>query len=124
MVGGVYVKFYTLIKKSRILMYTYLLIPVLLTVAVLVKYRNRPDPKKVVDIDYFTNKVEPYSNFNPDLYKEFIHNLKLFNTTQVVDYLNNAVKNIRDFGLYTDAEDFEEVFIDEITKDLLKQIDA
>ena len=105
-------------------MYTYLLIPVFLTVAVLVKYRNRPDPKKVLDINYFTHKVEPYSDFNPELYKEFIHNLELFNTTQVVDYLNSAVKNIRDFGLYTDTEDFEEVFIDEITKDLLKQIDT
>lgn len=105
-------------------MYTYLLIPVFLTVAVLVKYRNRPDTKKVVDINYFTHKVEPYSDFNPELYKEFIHNLELFNTTQVVDYLNSAVKNIRDFGLYTDTEDFEEVFIDEITKDLLKQIDT
>ena len=106
-------------------MYTYLLIPVFLTVAVLVKYRNRspPDSKKV-DINYFTQKVEPYSDFNPELYKEFIHNLELFNTTQVIDYLNSAVKNIRDFGLYTDTEDFEEVFIDEITKDLLKQIDT
>ena len=109
-------------------MYTYLLIPIFLTVAVLVKYRNQtrppPDSKKVVDINYFTHKVEPYSDFNPELYKEFINNLELFNTTQVVDYFNSAVKNIQDFGLYTDNEDFEEVFIDEITKDLLKQIDT
>ena len=42
---------------------------------------------------------------------------------KVVDYLNNAVKNIRDFSLYTNSEDFEEVFIDDITKELLKQND-
>lgn len=103
-------------------MYSYLLIPVLLIAVVLFKYKKPPTaPLKKFDVQYYIKKVEPYSNFNPELFKEFINNLELFDTTKGVDYLNNAVKNIRDFSLYTDSEDFEEIFIDDVTKELLKQ---
>ena len=111
-------------------MYSYLLIPVVLIAVVLFKYKKPLPPsapatlkKTKFNVQYYIKKVEPYSDFNPELFKEFINNLELFDTTKVVDYLNNAVKNIRDFSLYTNSEDFEEVFIDDITKELLKQND-
>ena len=109
-------------------MYSYLLIPFVLISAVVFKYKNPIPPiahlkKTKFDVQYYIKKVEPYSDFNPELFKEFINNLELFDTTKVIDYLNSAVKNIRDFSLYTNSEDFEEVFIDDITKELLKQND-
>ena len=106
-------------------MYSYLLIPVVLIGVVLFKYKIPPTqpPLKKFNVQYYIKKVEPYSDFNPELFKEFINNLELFDTTKVVDYFNSAVKNIRDFSLYTNSEDFEEVFIDDITKELLKQND-
>ena len=102
-------------------MYTYFLIPALLAVALVIKYhkKNEPTPEQL-DVQSCIKKAELYSNFNPELFKEFVNNLKLFDTTKGVDYLKNAVKNINDFSLYTDNDGFEEVFIDDITKELKK----
>lgn len=102
-------------------MYTYFLIPALLVIAVAFKYNKKESPTpEQLDIKSCIKKAELYADFNPELFKEFVNNLELFDTTKGVDYLKNAVKNINDFGLYTDNEGFEEVFIDDITTELKK----
>jgi hypothetical protein len=104
-------------------MYTYFLIPALLVIAVAFKYHKKeesPTPEQQLDVKKCIKKAELYADFNPELFKEFVNNLELFDTTKGVDYLKNAVKNINDFSLYTDTEGFEEVFIDDITRELKK----
>ena len=104
------------------LMYTYLLIPILLVTAIVIKYKKElpTTTPEQLNVQNCIKKAELYADFNPELFKEFVNNLELFDTTKGVDYLKNAVKNINDFSLYTDTEGFEEVFIDDITRELKK----
>jgi len=94
-------------------------IPVLLVVALAIKRRR---PVKI-DIDYYIKKVEPYSEYNPDLFKEYVNNLELFNTTKVIDYLKYAVKNIEKMELYAYTDDdFEELNLENVSDTLKKLI--
>ena len=106
-------------------MYTYMSVPVLLVVAFAIKRHRTPTApvETEIDIDYYIKQVEPYSEYNPELFKEYVNNLELFHTTKVIDYLKYAVKNIEKMELYAYTDDdFEELNLENVSDTLKKLI--
>lgn len=111
-------------------MYAYLSILIVLAIALTIKRLTAPSPpneEDEIDIIDCIKKVEPYSQCNPELYKEYVNNLELFQTTKVIDYLKSAVQNVDTMTLYVHAEndddDFEELNLENVSNTLKKYID-
>ena len=109
-------------------MYAYLSIPIFLAIVLAIKRRTPPptppdDETIIVDC---IKKVEPYAECNPELYKEYVNNLELFQTTKVIDYLKSAVQNVDTMTLYVhadDDDDFEELNLENVSNTLKNFID-
>jgi hypothetical protein len=94
-------------------MFFYLLTPFMLATALFLKKNQEP----VFQTESFIKKVEPFSDYNIELFNEYVKNLKLYETTKVVEYLNDAVSNIKELSLHS-IDDFENVELTDVSNEL------